>query len=116
MVTKTLLGIVLVLLLVSGLHAWTGSTVRKVSPDTIDRVLRAIVERAETIATLRTPFQALVFSRECQAALTTLLALVGGAHSEIDRITGIDTESLQNILVEQERQIRASLPSHTPTG
>lgn len=112
---RILLGLLMLLLSLSVLYVVSTTPIRRFPTDTADRVLRAIVERADTISAMRSPSHALLSSRECQASLDTLLSLAGKERSEIDRLSGIDTEHLQNILAEQERQIRTSLHAQTPT-
>ena len=72
--------------------------------DTIQRVVDSILQQSEYISTVQSPHIAMIQSRECQAALYTVISLVGG-QSAIDTICGIDTERLQNILYFQEKQI-----------
>ena len=71
---------------------------------TIRRVVLAIIARADRIPVRGR--QALLRSRECQAALATLFQLLGGEAVTVDRLCGLDTARLQNILAGQEQEIR----------
>jgi phosphomevalonate kinase len=76
--------------------------------DTIRRILHNIMIQSETISNISTPETALIQSRECQSSLNTLIALTGGTQT-INAITGVDTETLQNILCYQEKQITSHM-------
>ena len=78
----------------------------------IRRVLLAIIARADRIPSLSSPHQALIHSRECQAALATLFQLLGGEAPTVDLLCGLNTSKLQNILSHQEREIRNTQSSN----
>lgn len=72
--------------------------------DTIRRVMHAILSQSNTISSISSPTAALIQSRECQSSLNTLITLTGGSKT-LSTITGVDAETLQNILYYQEKRI-----------
>lgn len=74
--------------------------------DTIRRVMHAILSQSDTTSSISSPTAALIQSRECQSSLNTLITLTGGSKA-LSTITGVDTETLQNILYYQEKRIIA---------
>jgi hypothetical protein len=106
MLRATVLGLLLLLFAQSQLRL-----LFDVQPS-IRRVLLAIIARADRIPALASPQQALLHSRECQAALATLFHLLGGEATTVDRLCGLDTAHLQNILSRQEREIRNTQSSN----
>ena len=83
--------------------------------DTIRRVMYSILQQSETISTITSPTTALLQSRECQSALNTLVALTGGTKA-LSTITGVNTETLQNILYYQEKQISTHMNAGTSSS
>lgn len=109
MLSSVFLGMLLMAVLV---YYFSEAWITHVFPtETIRRVLHRIMEQSEAISTTHAPRIALIQSRECQASLETLIRLVSGGSSTLDALCGIETEKLQNILHDQERQILAVLSS-----
>lgn len=83
-------------------HLWM---VRSFPSATIQRMVYTILKQAEEIPAIASPEVALVKSRECQAAMYTLIQLVDGGQSSVDAVCGVDTEKALNILNFQQREI-----------
>ena len=99
-----LLGVLLTLwILLRYRHMWAHRTL---PAENVRRVVRRLVREADEISRTYDPRDAMLRSRACQCALDTLIDAVGGGCATIDAMCDVDTEALQNLLSQQQEQLR----------
>ena len=111
MLYSVILGMILMLIIIYNLrHLFV---TRILPSESINRIMYKIIKDSEEISNIQSPELALLKSIECQAALDTLIQVIGGGYHTIDNVCNIDSEKLRNILHFQQTTIMRYIRQET---